>query len=181
VQPCFWLDLGCGAQWRKPARSVTGCADATRELVVGDPSDPVTDLGPVIGAEVFAGIQKQLLRLNTEEKCLLAQSEQAREATYKIASSLVPQAYEIAKISDLKQQVFGPVLNIVRWTGDPLKVIEQINALGSSAARACQAPAPKPVARTTCTASAPSRASPSTPRRRGAMRPCWRGTDITRP
>ena len=40
----------------------------------------------------------------------------------------------MANISDLKQEIFGPVLHIMRWTGDPLKVIEQINALGSSAA-----------------------------------------------
>jgi len=103
---------------------------AARELVVGDPSDPTTDVGPVIDAEAFAGIQQQLSRLNTEAKCLPAQSGQALTATTKIANLIAPQAFEVTQISDLKQEIFGPVLHIVRWTGDPLKVIEQINALG---------------------------------------------------
>lgn len=103
---------------------------AARELVVGDPSDPATDVGPVIDAEAFEGIQQQLKRLDVESKCLPAQSEQAQAATSKVANLIAPQAYEVANISDLKQEIFGPVLHIVRWTGDPLKVIEQINALG---------------------------------------------------
>ena len=103
---------------------------AARELVVGDPSDPATDVGPVIDAEAFEGIQHQIRRLNVEAKRLPAQSEKAQAATSKIANLIAPQAYEVANISDLKQEIFGPVLHIVRWTGDPLKVIEQINALG---------------------------------------------------
>jgi len=107
---------------------------AARELVAGDPADLATDLGPVIDAEAFAGIQQQLKRLDVEAKRLPAQSEQAPAATSKVANLIAPQAFEVANISDLKQEIFGPVLHIVRWTGDPLKVIEQINALGSSAA-----------------------------------------------
>ena len=30
----------------------------------------------------------------------------------------------------MKQEIFGPVLQVVRWSGDPAAVIEQINALG---------------------------------------------------
>ncbi len=41
-----------------------------------------------------------------------------------------PQAFEVKSIVDLQQELFGPVLHIVRWSGDPLAVIEQINALG---------------------------------------------------
>ena len=33
-------------------------------------------------------------------------------------------------MADLKAEIFGPVLHIVRWSGDPQAVIEQINALG---------------------------------------------------
>ena len=41
-----------------------------------------------------------------------------------------PQAFEVKSIADLQQEIFGPVLHIVRWSGDPQAVIEQINALG---------------------------------------------------
>ncbi|HSV36172.1 MAG TPA: proline dehydrogenase family protein, partial [Ramlibacter sp.] len=41
-----------------------------------------------------------------------------------------PQAFEVASIADVKQEIFGPVLHIVRWRGDPQAVIDEINALG---------------------------------------------------
>ena len=41
-----------------------------------------------------------------------------------------PQIFEVERIADVKQEVFGPVLHVVRWGGDPLAVIDQINALG---------------------------------------------------
>ncbi|MDO8263114.1 MAG: hypothetical protein Q7T21_07795 [Gallionella sp.] len=34
-------------------------------------------------------------------------------------------------IADMQREIFGPVLHIVRWSGDRLAVIEQINALGT--------------------------------------------------
>jgi RHH-type proline utilization regulon transcriptional repressor/proline dehydrogenase/delta 1-pyrroline-5-carboxylate dehydrogenase len=124
---------------------------ATQELVVGDPSDLATDVGPVIDREAFDGIQTHLLRLRREAKPLLAGTalgtsasgllrftknppvarvNTAQAATQQIANLIPPQAFEVASISDLKQEIFGPVLHIVRWKGDPLAVVEQINALG---------------------------------------------------
>ena len=41
-----------------------------------------------------------------------------------------PIAFEISSIADIKQEIFGPVLHIVRWSGDVDKVVQQINALG---------------------------------------------------
>ena len=45
-----------------------------------------------------------------------------------------PSAFEVPSTASVQQETFGPVLHIVRWSGDPLAVIQQINALGSSAA-----------------------------------------------
>jgi RHH-type proline utilization regulon transcriptional repressor/proline dehydrogenase/delta 1-pyrroline-5-carboxylate dehydrogenase len=41
-----------------------------------------------------------------------------------------PQMFEIATIADAKQEIFGPVLQVVRWKGDPMATLQQINALG---------------------------------------------------
>ena len=41
-----------------------------------------------------------------------------------------PQAFEVKAIADMQQEIFGPVLHIVRWGGDPQVVIDQINDLG---------------------------------------------------
>jgi delta 1-pyrroline-5-carboxylate dehydrogenase len=40
-----------------------------------------------------------------------------------------PHAFEVRDIADLQREIFGPVLHIVRWRGDPAQVIDQINAL----------------------------------------------------
>jgi len=107
---------------------------AARLLVSGDPADLATDVGPVIDAQAYDGIVRHLRRLDCEEKRLLFLVQSAQAATKSIASLIPPQVFEITAISELKHEIFGPVLHIVRWSGDPLAVIEQINALGSSAA-----------------------------------------------
>ena len=38
--------------------------------------------------------------------------------------------FEVASISEVKTEIFGPVLQLVRWRGDPAAVIAEINALG---------------------------------------------------
>ena len=103
---------------------------AAAELVAGDPAEFATDLGPVIDAAAFAGIQQHITRLKIESKELLTPVHHAREALTTIANLIPPHAFEVSRISDLKEEIFGPVLHIVRWSGDPLDVIEQINALG---------------------------------------------------
>ncbi|WP_296449263.1 L-glutamate gamma-semialdehyde dehydrogenase [Rhodoferax sp. UBA5149] len=103
---------------------------AAQELVSGDPRELATDVGPVIDAEAYQGIQQHLKRLRLESKPLLAPAHIAQGATKSIANLIPPQAFEIRTIADMQQEIFGPVLHIVRWSGDPMKVIEQINALG---------------------------------------------------
>jgi len=112
---------------------------AARELVVGDPAELATDVGPVIDAEAFAGIQQHLTRLRSEAQDVLesykenmpqALIDKGLTAMNSMANLMAPQAFEVQHISDLKEEIFGPVLHIVRWGGDPLKVIAQINALG---------------------------------------------------
>jgi RHH-type proline utilization regulon transcriptional repressor/proline dehydrogenase/delta 1-pyrroline-5-carboxylate dehydrogenase len=103
---------------------------AACELVAGNPAELSTDLGPVIDAEAFAGIGRHLHRLTSEQKRALGPVNASDVAIESIASLLPPQIFEIASIVDLRQEIFGPVLHIVRWQGDPQAVLAQINALG---------------------------------------------------
>ena len=103
---------------------------AACELVAGNPAELSTDLGPVIDAEAFAGIGRHLHRLTSEQKRVLGPVIASDIAIESIANLLPPQAFEIASIADLRQEIFGPVLHIVRWQGDPQAVLAQINALG---------------------------------------------------
>jgi RHH-type proline utilization regulon transcriptional repressor/proline dehydrogenase/delta 1-pyrroline-5-carboxylate dehydrogenase len=103
---------------------------AAQELQVGNPADLATDLGPVIDREAFDNIQRHISRLKNESKVLLAPAESARVATESIANLIAPHAFEVESIAQVKAEIFGPVLQVVRWDGSPEDVIAQINALG---------------------------------------------------
>ena len=103
---------------------------AAKELVVGDTSDIATDVGPVIDAEAFEGIYRHIQRLKVESKVLLAPAESMSVASKTVANLIAPHAFEVARIADVKAEIFGPVLQVVRWGGEPADVIAQVNALG---------------------------------------------------
>jgi RHH-type proline utilization regulon transcriptional repressor/proline dehydrogenase/delta 1-pyrroline-5-carboxylate dehydrogenase len=107
---------------------------ALAELNVGDPALLATDVGPVIDDEAFTGISGHVQRLKRDARLL-------GETTVKSAFPrlIAPVAFEIGAIADLKTEIFGPVLHVVRWgpnqsgpaaTGDVMDVVRQINALG---------------------------------------------------
>ncbi len=98
---------------------------ALAELSVGDPALLSTDVGPVIDAEAFAGIQGHIQRLRGSARLLGETALSSR-----VPNLVAPVAFEIARIADLKEEIFGPVLHVVRWGGPVDEVVHQINALG---------------------------------------------------
>jgi RHH-type proline utilization regulon transcriptional repressor/proline dehydrogenase/delta 1-pyrroline-5-carboxylate dehydrogenase len=96
---------------------------AAQELRVGDPAELSTDLGPVIDDEAFDGINRHLQRLQAQAQPLWSVAQSSSRL-------IAPQAFEVQRIADVTQEIFGPVLQVVRWSGDPQVVIDQINALG---------------------------------------------------
>ncbi|WP_457281548.1 L-glutamate gamma-semialdehyde dehydrogenase [Polaromonas sp. P5_D5] len=107
---------------------------AAQELVVGETADLATDVGPVIDREAFDNIQKHLQRLGSTSKVLVSHKRRAQAAPDSIANVIPPAAFEVRSLAEVKDEIFGPVLQIVRWgSGElatPEAVIEQINALG---------------------------------------------------
>ncbi len=99
---------------------------AAQELVAGDPSQLATDLGPVIDAEAFENIQRHVARLRSEAKELLP----APTLVQAMPNLVRPQMFEVGSIAEVTQEIFGPVLQVVRWRGDPMDVICQVNVLG---------------------------------------------------
>ena len=100
---------------------------AARELKAGDPSELSTDVGPVIDKEAFDNIQRQIDRLKKEARVLVQPDATSASA---MPNLIAPHAFEVKSIADVTSEIFGPVLQIVRWSGDPADVITQINALG---------------------------------------------------
>jgi RHH-type transcriptional regulator, proline utilization regulon repressor / proline dehydrogenase / delta 1-pyrroline-5-carboxylate dehydrogenase len=113
---------------------------ALKELGLGDPALLATDVGPVIDDEAFAGISAHVKRLREEAKLLGETSIMSNvNSTRPITRLIAPIAFEINTIADLRQEIFGPVLHVVRWgpeqknkgaARDVADVVRQINALG---------------------------------------------------
>ena len=111
---------------------------ALQELVVGDPAHLDTDVGPVIDAEAFDNLRRHIARLRREaifigEAPIVPsplRGEGKGEGPVWSQHLIAPIAFEIARIADVTQEVFGPVLHVVRWSGDIDAVIGQINAFG---------------------------------------------------
>jgi RHH-type transcriptional regulator, proline utilization regulon repressor / proline dehydrogenase / delta 1-pyrroline-5-carboxylate dehydrogenase len=103
-------------------------AGAIAELAIGDPSRLSTDVGPVIDDEARASIERHINRLETEAT-LIARApavEDCSEGTF-----IRPVAFEVKSLSDIKQEIFGPVLHVVRFKAEALnELIDNINGLG---------------------------------------------------
>jgi RHH-type proline utilization regulon transcriptional repressor/proline dehydrogenase/delta 1-pyrroline-5-carboxylate dehydrogenase len=98
---------------------------ALQQLRVGQPADLATDVGPVIDDEAHANISRHVERLKREAK-LLAEAPVAEAMPRQIR----PVAFELRRVQDLGEEIFGPVLHVVRFDDHVDDVIQQINGLG---------------------------------------------------
>jgi RHH-type proline utilization regulon transcriptional repressor/proline dehydrogenase/delta 1-pyrroline-5-carboxylate dehydrogenase len=101
---------------------------AMAELAIGDPMDYSTDVGPVIDNDAKEMLIEHKARMANEARTIL--DMQLPSAT-QVGTFVSPAAYEIASISVLKREVFGPILHVVRFAGARLaEVCDAINATG---------------------------------------------------
>ncbi len=99
---------------------------ALAELNAGDPADWATDVGPVIDAGAYRRLLEQLNRLGS----VTPSSPSSPASPTGPANLFKPRIIEIQRLSDMREEIFGPVLQVLRWRGDPAQVIRDINALG---------------------------------------------------
>ncbi|KIF80007.1 trifunctional transcriptional regulator/proline dehydrogenase/L-glutamate gamma-semialdehyde dehydrogenase [Noviherbaspirillum autotrophicum] len=101
---------------------------AMQELVIGNPDRLATDVGPVIDAEA----QQNLLRHIDHMKARAVDFYQLPlPADCGNGTFVAPTVIEIASLSELQREVFGPVLHVLRYKRDQLpQLIDAINATG---------------------------------------------------
>jgi RHH-type proline utilization regulon transcriptional repressor/proline dehydrogenase/delta 1-pyrroline-5-carboxylate dehydrogenase len=100
-------------------------AGAMADLRLGDAAVLATDVGPLIDADAHAHIKRHIERLRRTARPI-AEAPRGHAGPTHIA----PIAFEIARIADMQEEIFGPVLHVVRWGGDVDAVVAEINALG---------------------------------------------------
>ena len=101
---------------------------AMKELVIGDPAALSTDIGPVIDLEARQRLEQHALRMKREASPIaVCELDPGLSRGY----FFPPQVYELRDLSQLPEEVFGPVLHVIRYRGSDIgDVIRQINATG---------------------------------------------------
>lgn len=104
---------------------------AMDELHIGDPGLLSTDVGPVIDGKALARLHDHvddMAALGDKTKLL---HKLELPTVCQAGNFFAPHLFEISDLSVLKQEVFGPVVHIVRFKAGQIDaVIEQINATG---------------------------------------------------
>ena len=102
---------------------------AMAELKIGDPQDPSTDIGPIIDAQAQQTLLDHIEYWQSKGK-VLAQSpltEDIKQTGFFVPPSLI----ELEHIEQLEEEMFGPVLHVIRYQASELDaVIESINDNG---------------------------------------------------
>ncbi len=101
---------------------------AMDELTVGNPTNLATDIGPVIDKNAQTTLLKHIDTMKHTAR-LFYQAPLGSECDDGIF--VAPTLLEIGSISELKREVFGPVIHVIRFSGEELdKVIDEINSSG---------------------------------------------------
>ncbi|MDR2978646.1 MAG: bifunctional proline dehydrogenase/L-glutamate gamma-semialdehyde dehydrogenase PutA [Rickettsiales bacterium] len=104
--------------------------DAVQELKIGDPIQLSTDIGPIIDKASIDMLNKHTEKMSRDKDSSLL-SKVPMNTNSRNGYFFPPYIYEIQKISQLKQEVFGPILHIIRFNKSQLnEVISDINNTG---------------------------------------------------
>src|SRR5471030_2371773 len=106
---------------------------AMAECRMGNPERLSTDIGPVIDSEAQEGIEKHIDAMRAKGRVVYqaAQHNGDHPQEWARGTFVKPTLIELDSFDELKKEIFGPVLHVVRYARQDLdKLIEQINAAG---------------------------------------------------
>jgi RHH-type proline utilization regulon transcriptional repressor/proline dehydrogenase/delta 1-pyrroline-5-carboxylate dehydrogenase len=96
-------------------------AGAARELALGDPRDPSTHVGPVIDSEAREKLMTWIARHEAQGRVRFRWD---RDRPLPATGLFVPPTIiELEHARDLTEEVFGPVLHVVRWRPSALDAL----------------------------------------------------------
>ena len=101
-------------------------AGAMDELIIGDPGDPTTDVGPVITPAAAEGLNQHVARMRQEARIIKACRLGEAHAS---GSFFLPHLIELQSAAQLTREEFGPILHVVRYrSADTHEVLRSIRA-----------------------------------------------------
>ena len=115
-QRCSSLRLLC-LQEEIADRIVIMLRGAAEALVIGDPLDPATDIGPVIDVEALAALEEYASFMGPP-LFELARPDETGDGTF-----FGPRAFLLPRAAALRKEVFGPILHVVHYDADKLDTL----------------------------------------------------------
>jgi RHH-type proline utilization regulon transcriptional repressor/proline dehydrogenase/delta 1-pyrroline-5-carboxylate dehydrogenase len=99
-------------------------AGAARELVIGDPRDVSVQIGPVIDAESKERLDAHIASMTRSARVLYAGKPPP-------GNFVAPHLFELADADELREEIFGPILQIVRYQEAELdRLLDTIDGTG---------------------------------------------------
>jgi RHH-type transcriptional regulator, proline utilization regulon repressor / proline dehydrogenase / delta 1-pyrroline-5-carboxylate dehydrogenase len=127
-QRCSALRVLC-VQEEVADRLIEMLQGAMREIRLGTPAQLHTDVGPVIDARAQNGIEAHIAAMQAKGRKVHRLHHEA--SSLQPGTYVVPTLIELESISELSQEIFGPVLHVVRYRRAALdQLMAQINATG---------------------------------------------------
>jgi RHH-type transcriptional regulator, proline utilization regulon repressor / proline dehydrogenase / delta 1-pyrroline-5-carboxylate dehydrogenase len=99
-------------------RMIEMIAGAAHELAIGDPRDVANQIGPVIDQEAKQRLEAHIARMKGEARLHF-------EGRAPAGSYVAPHIFELASADQLTEEVFGPVLHVVRYAAGGLDGVLQ--------------------------------------------------------
>jgi RHH-type proline utilization regulon transcriptional repressor/proline dehydrogenase/delta 1-pyrroline-5-carboxylate dehydrogenase len=119
-QRCSALRLLC-VQEDVADRIIEMIAGAAKELSLGDPGDPATHVGPVIDDDAKQRLDRWIADKASQGRVIFRWDE--GRALPPRGRFVPPTMIALDRASDLQEEVFGPVLHVVRWRADELDAL----------------------------------------------------------
>ena len=93
---------------------------AMDELVIGNPADLKTDVGPVITAAAAHGLMQHVEKMRTEARIIKACR---LDDSHSHGSFVAPQLIELKSAAQLTREEFGPILHVVRYRASEIQQV----------------------------------------------------------
>ncbi len=104
---------------------ITMLKNALKCQKIGDPADHATDIGPVIDVAAKQGLDDHILRMR-KEATFIASLDLSKDMNN--SHFVAPHIFELDNLEILTDEVFGPILHIIRYKGKELeKIIKAVN------------------------------------------------------
>lgn len=119
-QRCSALRLLC-VQEDVADRLIEMIAGAAQALSLGDPRDPSVHVGPVIDSEAKQRLDRWIADMDSKKQVLYRWD---RDRSLPAHGTYVPPSIiALPRARDLREEVFGPILHVVRWRTDELDTL----------------------------------------------------------